>query len=165
MKILIAYDGSPDAKAAVALTGHLFDRSTAVVLTVWEGFSTVVTRAEAGLASTFDFERIDAECEQWARERAIEGAGHARAAGLQAEARAARRRESTADTILAEAATAGAELIVVGTRGLSGVRSFLLGSVSRAVLQHSGLPVLVAPATTRRRENLPADEPFLSAKL
>ena len=42
MKILIAYDGSPDAKAAVALAGHLFDRSTAVVLTVWDGFSQVV---------------------------------------------------------------------------------------------------------------------------
>ena len=37
MKILLAYDGSPDAKAAVALAGHLFDGSTAVVLTVWEG--------------------------------------------------------------------------------------------------------------------------------
>ncbi|MFL5863768.1 MAG: universal stress protein [Solirubrobacteraceae bacterium] len=165
MKILIAYDGSADAKAAVALAGHLFDRSTAVVLTVWEGFSTVVARAQAGGASTFDFEQIDAQCEQWARERAIEGAGHARAAGLQAEARAAHRRQSIADTILAEATTAGAELVVLGTRGLTGVRSLLLGSVSRAVLQHSGLPVLVAPATARETETPPAGEPFLSAKL
>ena len=46
MKILIAYDGSPDAKAAVALAGHLFDGSTAVVLTVWEGFSEVVQPGE-----------------------------------------------------------------------------------------------------------------------
>ena len=83
MKILIAYDGSPDAKAAVALAGHLFDRSTAVVLTVWDGLSQVI--AGAGMGSTFDFEQIDAECEQWARDRAAEGAGHARAAGLQAE--------------------------------------------------------------------------------
>ena len=31
------------------------------------------------------------ECAQWARERAVEGAGHARAAGLQAETRVAER--------------------------------------------------------------------------
>src|SRR4029077_6970177 len=75
MKLLIAYDGSADAKAAVAWAGHLFDGSTAVVLTVWEGFSEVVSRASAGLSSTFDFDQINAQCAQWARERAVEGAG------------------------------------------------------------------------------------------
>lgn len=165
MKLLIAYDGSADAKAAVALAGHLFDGSTAVVLTVWEGFSEVVARASAGLSSTFDFDQINAECEQWARERALDGAGHARAAGLQAEIRVAERRESVAETILGEAEATGAELIVVGSRGLSGVKSFLLGSVSRAVLQRARLPVLVAPTRTPGTHRPPVDEPFLSAKL
>lgn len=165
MKILIAYDGSADAKAAVSLAGHLFDRSTGVVLTVWEGLATVVSRAEAGLSSSLDFERIEAECEQSARDLAIDGAGHARAAGLQAEARAVQRRGSIADTILAEAESTGAELIVVGTRGLSGVRSFLLGSVSRAVLQRAGLPVLVAPSPARRSQQPAIEEPFVSARL
>ncbi len=165
MKMLIAYDGSADAKAAVALAGHLFDGSTAVVLTVWEGFSEVVSRASGGLSSTFDFDQINAECEQWARERAIEGAGHARAAGLQAETRVAERRDSIANTILKEADAAGAELVVVGTRGLSGVKSFLLGGVSRAVLQHAGLPVLVAPSAARHPEKPTVDTPFLSARL
>lgn len=165
MKILIAYDGSADAKAAVALAGHLFDGSTAVVLSVWEGLSMVVARAEAGLSSSLDFARIEAECAQHARNLAIDGAGHARVAGLQAEARAAERRGSIAETILAEAEAAGAELIVVGTRGLSGVKSFLLGSVSRAVLQHADRPVLVAPSAARRTEQSPIEEPFLSAKL
>lgn len=165
MNLLIAYDGSPDAKAAVILAGHLFDSSTAVVLTVWEGFSEVLDRASAGLASTFDFEQINAECEQRAHECAIDGAGHARAAGLQAEARVSERRESIADTILQEAAANGAELVVVGTRGLSGVRSLLLGSVSRAVFQHARLPVLVAPSPGPGAEHLAIDEPFLSARL
>ena len=164
MKILIAYDGSADAKAAVSLAGHLFDGSTAVVLAVWEGLSTVVARAESGLSSSLDFERIEAECAQHAQDLAIDGAGHARAAGLQAEARAVQRRGSIAETILEEADAADAELIVVGTRGLGSVKSFLLGSVSRAVLQRSALPVLVAPTPTRRLERQ-ADEPFLSARL
>jgi nucleotide-binding universal stress UspA family protein len=165
MKLLIAYEGSADAKAAVTLAGHLFDGSTAVVLTVWEGFSEVVSRASAGASSTFDFEQIDAQCAQWARERAAEGAGHARAAGLQAETRVVERRASIAATILEEAEAADAELVVLGTRGLSGVKSLLLGSVSRAVLQHAPLPVLVAPSAARHTEQRPVEEPFLSAKL
>lgn len=165
MKLLIAYDGSHDAKAAVALAGHLFDGSTAVVLTVWEGFSEVVSRSGAGRSSAFDFEQIEADCEQWAQRQAVEGAGHARAAGLQAETRVAKQSGSTADTILQEAATAGAELIVIGTRGLGTVKSLLLGSVSRALLQHADLPVLVAPVTASGAEPSYVDEPFLSAKL
>ena len=165
MKILIAYDGSLDAKAAVALAGHLFDRSTAVVLTVWEGFSEVVARAEAGMRSTFDFEQIDAECEQWARDRAAEGVGHARAAGLQAEAHVARRRDSTASAILQEASAVDADLVVVGNRGFSPVKSMLLGSVSRAVLRHATVPVLVAPGAARCPERTLDDAPFSSAQL
>ncbi len=38
-----------------------------------------------------------------------------------------------------------AELVVVGRRGLGAVRSLVLGSVSRHVVQHATCPVLVVP--------------------
>jgi nucleotide-binding universal stress UspA family protein len=37
------------------------------------------------------------------------------------------------------------DLVVVGSRGLSAVRGFLMGSVSSQVSQHSKVPVLVVP--------------------
>ena len=39
----------------------------------------------------------------------------------------------------------GYDLIVIGTRGLSAVRGFLMGSVSNQVAQHSKVPVVVVP--------------------
>jgi nucleotide-binding universal stress UspA family protein len=45
--------------------------------------------------------------------------------------------------ILKTAEDVSANLIVIGSRGLSGIRELFLGSVSHAVVQHSTIPVLV----------------------
>ncbi|MGZ4325074.1 MAG: universal stress protein, partial [Solirubrobacteraceae bacterium] len=47
--ILIAYDGSPDARSAIDHAGELFSGEPATVLTVWEPFIDVMTRTGAGL--------------------------------------------------------------------------------------------------------------------
>lgn len=39
----------------------------------------------------------------------------------------------------------GYDLIILGTRGLSAVKEFMLGSVSSKVVQHSEIPVLIVP--------------------
>lgn len=47
--------------------------------------------------------------------------------------------------VLVEAA-AGAELLVVGSHGRSGLASLLLGSVSQQVANHAPCPVVIVPA-------------------
>jgi nucleotide-binding universal stress UspA family protein len=46
------------------------------------------------------------------------------------------------DTIVAEAATNNHDLVVMGTRGLSGLEHLLLGSVAESVLRRCALPML-----------------------
>lgn len=56
-------------------------------------------------------------------------------------------RHTTVDEAILDAAeNVSAEAIVVGSRGLTGVKSLLLGSVSHAVLQHADLTVIVVPS-------------------
>ena len=52
-----------------------------------------------------------------------------------------------ADEILAAAADLGADLLVIGSHGLTGIRKMFFGSTAERVLRQSEIPVLVAPDT------------------
>lgn len=85
MTILIAYDGSDDAKAAIAFAGELLKGESAVVLTVWERAVMASARASAGLMMAIDqLGTEDAAIEGAMRELAEHGADLARKAGLDA---------------------------------------------------------------------------------
>lgn len=145
--MLICYDGSNDARYAIEHAGQLLSGQPATILTVWDGLAAVLTRAGTGIGvSALDFEAIDAASERAARDRAEEGARHARRAGLTAEPRVRERGVTIWGTILDEAAAIDASVVVLGSRGLSGIKSLLLGSVSNALLQHADRPVIVIPS-------------------
>jgi nucleotide-binding universal stress UspA family protein len=145
--ILIAYDGSRDAQSAIDLAGDLMSGEPATVLSVWEPFVDVMARTGLDVGPrVVDFEAIDKDYEQSARERAAEGAQRAARAGLNAQAGIWARHATIAAMILAEADELGANAIVLGSRGLTGVKSLLLGSVSQAVLQHADRRGIVVPS-------------------
>ncbi|MEM0135443.1 MAG: universal stress protein [Thermoplasmatales archaeon] len=50
---------------------------------------------------------------------------------------------SVPESLLLESKKIKADLIVMGSRGLGGFKSLLLGSVSNAVVTHSSIPVLI----------------------
>lgn len=165
--ILICYDGSADAKAAIEDgAGLLKDEQPATVLTIWQPLVEVLAHMPAGgfglAPSGIDFEEIDAASSKNAEELAQEGAKLARTAGLNAKPKSCSQETTTAETILAQADALSASAILMGSRGLTGIKSRLLGSVSHAVIQHADRPVIVVPspdvASARERERAARDQ-------
>jgi nucleotide-binding universal stress UspA family protein len=147
--ILLCYDGSPDARAALDRAGELFHGQPATILTVWEPFIDVLARTPAGFGlapGMVDNETIDEATRDGARDTAEEGAELARAAGLNAQPRICALVSTVAAAILEQADEVDATAIVIGTRGLTGVKSLLIGSVSHAVVQHSTRTVVIVPS-------------------
>jgi nucleotide-binding universal stress UspA family protein len=147
--VLLCFDGSGAAAAAIAKAGELMGPRTAVALTVWEPVAvwepydpaTILNAPLSKLAS----KRLglDVIADELAHEKADHGVAVARLAGFDAQGRVESGKAWRAICDVAE--ELGAEAIVVGARGLSRVQSALLGSVSSAVLVHAHRPVLVVP--------------------
>ncbi|HTT29175.1 MAG TPA: universal stress protein [Solirubrobacteraceae bacterium] len=147
--ILICYDGSPDSRAAVEQAAALFADQPATVLTVWEPFVEMAARSSLGLGLVPfipDPDEIDEASRKAAEQTAADGAALASRLGMTVEHRSSSQVTTTAGAILAEADAIGATAIVMGSRGLTGVKSLLLGSVSHEVVQHADRAVVVVPS-------------------
>jgi nucleotide-binding universal stress UspA family protein len=147
--VLLCFDGSEDAAAAIAAAGRLLSPRRATVLTVWEPLSvwepydpaTILSAPLGKLAShALGLEEIAKEL---AEERVARGVELAAAAGLEAQPQTAKGKAWR--TICQVAGELDAGIIVLGARGLGRVESALLGSVSSAVVAHAKRPALVVP--------------------
>lgn len=153
--ILLCYDGSEDAKAAIESAARLFQAEPVQVLTVWEPFVEMLDHGPAGfgmMAGIPDVGKLDEASHQSAVETAEQGAAIARDRGLDATAEVHVQSGAIAQTIMDAAERAGADAIVLGSRGRTGLKSLLLGSVSHAVVQSADRPVLTVPSPIVARE-------------
>ncbi len=147
--ILICYDGSKDSRAAIERAAELLRSHPATILTVWQPFMEVAARSTVGFGlvpSIPDAEEIDEASRKAAAQTASEGVKLAGALGLKAEPRITAQVTTTGRAILRQADDVGASVIVMGSRGLTGVKSLLLGSVSHEVIQHADRTVAVVPS-------------------
>jgi FtsP/CotA-like multicopper oxidase with cupredoxin domain len=96
--ILIAYDGSPDAKAAIEQAAHLMPGQPVAVVTVWEPYVQMLTRypAPGALLAGDSTGEIDNASREAAEDNAEEGDALARRHGLDASARAVARQDAEA---------------------------------------------------------------------
>ena len=138
-RVVVGVDGSAHARQALrfALAEAALRGARVVVVGSWAVPPLAATGV--GMIPAFDLLRAelgDSASEVLARELAeVPDA----AAGVEVEQHVA---QGDAAGVLVEAA-AGAELLVVGSRGRGGVTGTVLGSVSRACLHHAPCPVAV----------------------
>jgi nucleotide-binding universal stress UspA family protein len=139
--VLVCYDGSDGAGRALELAAAMFAGRPACVLCVWESvWAAAMAPPFAGFPGEL-VEETDRAVAARARELAARGAELLPGA----EALAVKATGSTWQTIIEAATTHRAAVIVVGSRGLGGLRSAILGSVSYGLVNHSHRPVLVVP--------------------
>lgn len=146
--VLIGYDGSEFAKHAIQDAGRMFPGRRAVVLNIFPSAAASVAAASIGAPVAMlgeAVERLDEASREAAKERAEEGARLANEAGLEAEGRPEVTDGSTWAALVATAEREDALAIVVGSRGLSGLKQVLLGSTSSGLVHHSPCPVVVVP--------------------
>jgi nucleotide-binding universal stress UspA family protein len=148
--VLIAYDGSDQAKRAIAEAGRVLGPGRrAVVLTVREPIESYDFVGLGG-ATTLDPATVSAMQESAHNEATVvaeEGAALARDAGFVAEPRV-EVGPTPWEEIVGVGEELDADLIAIGSRGRTGLKKVLLGSVASAVAQHSGRSVLIVhPAT------------------
>jgi nucleotide-binding universal stress UspA family protein len=161
--MLFCYDGSDGSREALTYAAGLLDsRGPAVVLTVWESIALRLASGPlfAPLTMLPSENDIDEREERAARAAAEEGVRRGREAGWDVEARVERAELAVWRTIVDVADEIDARLIVCGSRGLSGIRGLLVGSVSHAVIQHARRPVILVPepALVAARQELAAEQ-------
>jgi nucleotide-binding universal stress UspA family protein len=142
-RIVVGVDGSAHARQALrfALAEAALRGARVVVVGSWAVPPLAATGV--GMIPAFDLlrtELADSASEVLSRELAEVADA---AAGVEVEQHLA---QGDAAGVLVEAA-AGAELLVVGSRGRGGVTGTVLGSVSRACLHHAPCPVAVVHDT------------------
>jgi nucleotide-binding universal stress UspA family protein len=114
------------------------------VVTVWQPIADLDGFAWTGAtASRVDVVELNRAAAEDAARIADEGVRVALASGLKPEPWPVEASGSVWSTIVELADRHDAAAIVMGSRGLAGLRSMLLGSVSSAVVQHADRPTLV----------------------
>lgn len=151
--VLVAFDGSPTAQAAVEAAARLFPSRRLVVVSVWEP-GIAIAMASSGditgvgyVAPTADqMATVDRAQRDHAADAAETGARLAREHGAEAEAYPVPDELDVGETLAALAEQFDADAIVVGSRGLGAFKAGLFGSTSRDVMGKTRRPVLVVKA-------------------
>jgi nucleotide-binding universal stress UspA family protein len=138
VRVIVATDGSAEAKGAVEWARRLPLPNDARYLVV----SVVPPPVLPHLS---DWETTERQACVHAAHKAIDEACALLGASVEGRLAEGDPREA----IVGAATEWGADLIVLGARGLSAVKEFLLGSVSLGVARHAACPVLVCKGSPR----------------
>jgi len=149
--LLIAYDGSPSAMAAVRAAASLFRAAPASVATV-PSEPTVRAGTAAPVLPTISpaavqqaIDELGAAARRQAGETARQAVEQALTLGLEAEPVTVRPSAPAWAALLEAAHRLGADVLICGTRGRGAFARALLGSTSSSLLHQTDVPLLIAP--------------------
>lgn len=141
-RILVAFDGSEDSKKAVKAACALAKRLDSSLALVH--IFSVPVYAYGGPAGVpaVSVESLEGAAKRQATEMVESGLQLTKSEGIEARGELVES-GAIAEAIVSFATRQGVQLIVLGTRGMTGLKKVLMGSVSSGVLNHSVCPVLV----------------------
>lgn len=155
VKVLIAYDGSETSQRAVKYASKVLAQgreAEAIVVTAWEStihqaarLSAMSGVAGAGAAETAlsrESDIVHAE----ARKTNEQGVELAAAAGFQAHGELIEVSTTVWTAIIAASDTFDVDVIVSGSRGISGIKALWHSSVAEHVLRGCKRPVMIVPS-------------------
>jgi nucleotide-binding universal stress UspA family protein len=156
--VIVCYDESKGAIAAIQVVAELLPGASVVVLTVWKPILDAILAVSLGPAPPItDLADVDERQRRAAVVVANDGAKLAEEAGLKAEPLAVKGSGGLWETIEQVADERDARLVACGA-SRAGVKSALLDMVPTALIHRASRPVLVVPsrdaAAERRREAL-----------
>lgn len=132
MLILVAYDGSEQARRALMWTTRLGPEPEVTVISIAPALEATSKIADA----------VDPTSNVQEHRRQLDEAVAALAT-VNIHAKTLLRTGNPAEEIITAGAEGGFEVILVGIRGMGAVRRFLIGSVADRVVRYATIPVLV----------------------
>jgi len=143
--IIVGTDGSATAELAVQHAGHLAatNKARLIIVTAYEPEGDQLVLREEQVPDEIKWALTD-------RNQAEEKARHGKSLAADAGAMKVVTQAvegSPADVLLEAAADFAADVIVVGSKGLTGAARFVLGSVASSVSHHAPCDVLIVHTT------------------
>lgn len=142
MTMLIAYDGSEEARRALEYAAKILKPRKVEILTAWEPLHRQAARAI--VLTTLGSETED-PAYLAGRDTCREGVALAESLGLIARAHMVESATAIWSAIVDAAVELRPDVIVTGTRGITGWKSLWQSSTADNVVHHAGIPVFVVP--------------------
>ena len=142
--IVVGTDGSPTAERAVGQAAKLA-RACGARVHVVSAYRPAGATHVRGREDAPEMRAVQPAPDDEVNTILAHAAAVFRSEGVEAECHA--RRGDPADVLLSAAEDHGADLIVVGNRGMSGAKRFLLGSVPDKISHHASCSVMILHTT------------------
>ena len=142
-KIVVAFDGSADSTQAVRLAASLASKYGSSIILVHVYPSPAIGFSAASGMPIPDYGDLEDAAKASGQSILSKGVQSAKELGVMARGELIEA-PSVVEAIVNFSATEKADLIVVGTRGMTGFKQLILGSVSSGLVSHAKCPVLVA---------------------